>query len=415
MPPHGLQEDGFYLGTEVNASTLSHHQQAAGWKTTINNRSGARLKPRQIQTAVKLYRQHRQKLGLPVEGAFKALFEASTTTPANPFQTTSAPVSKRLMVSLSAPPSQQNTPKTAVTLPVNPSMVGPIAHQPNACKRFLMNLAKNPLLMGFIACSWALVVFLTSWAGWAASHPVQPVSYQPPTPVVSLWETTPTFGPPKITGLQTSQPVKKGTMLAPKHLHFNKPPAKNASARPLKAAYSGGLAHQKAHKAKPVKKNHPTQTATHQSVSHPFSQSVSQEVRLIKPIWGAPISSGFGNRDGKPHQGVDFTSPVGTRIQAAETGTVQFAGWEQGYGHTVIVAHGHGVKTRYAHCSKVLVRPGQQVQQGQTIARVGMTGHTSGPHLHFEVIKQGIAVNPMPQLHAAPVVANRPTPTGGAS
>lgn len=117
-------------------------------------------------------------------------------------------------------------------------------------------------------------------------------------------------------------------------------------------------------------------------------------LKLLKPIPTALISSPFGFRWGRPHQGIDMAAPVGTPIVSAETGKVIFSGWKQGYGNFVAVNHGHGYETHYAHCSKVIVHAGQTVRKGQVIAKVGNTGHSTGPHLHFEVIASGVHRNP---------------------
>ena len=117
-------------------------------------------------------------------------------------------------------------------------------------------------------------------------------------------------------------------------------------------------------------------------------------------IWPAhaPITSGFGRRGGRPHQGVDIDAPYGAPIVAAQTGTVSFAGVKNGYGNTTIIDHGQGISTLYAHQSKILVRVGQRVTQGQLIGKVGATGHVTAPHLHYEVHINGVPRNPMPWL-----------------
>ena len=96
----------------------------------------------------------------------------------------------------------------------------------------------------------------------------------------------------------------------------------------------------------------------------------------------------------KLHSGVDYAAPHGTAIYAAEDGVVLTSGWINGYGYTVTVNHGGGYVTLYAHCSKLLVSAGQKVSAGQTIAKVGSTGNSTGNHLHFEVKVNGKAVNP---------------------
>lgn len=112
------------------------------------------------------------------------------------------------------------------------------------------------------------------------------------------------------------------------------------------------------------------------------------------------VSSGFGYRihpitgTRKLHSGIDYAAPQGTAIYAAEDGVVLTSGWINGYGYTVTVNHGGGYVTLYAHCSKLLVSAGQTVTTGQTIAKVGSTGNSTGNHLHFEVKVNGKAVNP---------------------
>lgn len=122
-------------------------------------------------------------------------------------------------------------------------------------------------------------------------------------------------------------------------------------------------------------------------------------LKLLKPVQNALITSQFGFRWGRPHQGIDMAAPVGTPILSAEHGKVVYSGWKQGYGNFVAVDHGHGYTTHYAHCSKVLVRTGQSVTKGQPIAKVGNTGHSTGPHLHFEVVANGIHRNPVKFLN----------------
>jgi murein DD-endopeptidase MepM/ murein hydrolase activator NlpD len=112
------------------------------------------------------------------------------------------------------------------------------------------------------------------------------------------------------------------------------------------------------------------------------------------------VASGYGMRIDpvyhvrKFHQGMDFTAPTGTEIFATGNARVEFTGWKQGYGNTVILDHGYGYKTLYAHLYKSLVRKGQKVRRSDIIALVGNTGKSTGPHLHYEVRLNGKPVDP---------------------
>ena len=97
----------------------------------------------------------------------------------------------------------------------------------------------------------------------------------------------------------------------------------------------------------------------------------------------------------RPHEGIDVTAPMGTPIEAPAAGVVRDAGWEAGYGNTVVIDHGFGTVTKFAHASKILVREGQRVARGQRIALVGNTGLATGPHLHYEVHVNGRPVDPL--------------------
>ena len=118
------------------------------------------------------------------------------------------------------------------------------------------------------------------------------------------------------------------------------------------------------------------------------------------PIVGAELTSGFGNRvdpfahSHAFHAGLDFAAPTGTPIESAAGGVVAFAGFKRDYGWVVEIDHGNGLVTRYAHASELLVRPGQVVIPGDRIAVVGSTGRSTGPHLHFEVLRAGDHVDP---------------------
>jgi len=115
---------------------------------------------------------------------------------------------------------------------------------------------------------------------------------------------------------------------------------------------------------------------------------------LIWPVDGVVVS-GFGMRWGRMHEGIDIAASSGTPIRAAAAGVVIHSGWLGGYGNLVVVDHGNGLATAYAHASVILVGVGQQVSQGETVSLVGSTGNSSGPHLHFEVRVNGEAVDPL--------------------
>lgn len=110
------------------------------------------------------------------------------------------------------------------------------------------------------------------------------------------------------------------------------------------------------------------------------------------------ISSYYGMRNGKMHTGVDFAASAGTHIYAWKSGIVTFVGWSGGYGKFIIVDHGDGTISRYAHCSGYAVSQGQIVSKGQTIGYVGTTGNSTGNHLHFEIKINDNFVNPLNYL-----------------
>ncbi len=124
----------------------------------------------------------------------------------------------------------------------------------------------------------------------------------------------------------------------------------------------------------------------------------------IKPISGGRLSSGFGRRNAPTkgassyHKGIDWATPIGTAVMASCDGTVTRAGWGSGYGYVIYIDHGDGRQTRYGHLSKILVKAGQKVSQGQKIALSGNTGRSTGPHVHFEILIGGSQVNPLNYL-----------------
>ncbi len=110
------------------------------------------------------------------------------------------------------------------------------------------------------------------------------------------------------------------------------------------------------------------------------------------------ITSPFGPRGDGFHPGIDLAASLGTPVRAARSGRVVFAGWDDGYGQVVVLHHGRGVTSWYAHLSRILARPGEYVRVGRFIGRVGRTGKATGPHVHFEVRLRGAAVDPRSAL-----------------
>jgi len=132
-------------------------------------------------------------------------------------------------------------------------------------------------------------------------------------------------------------------------------------------------------------------------------ESMLQCLPAIQPVLNKNLTrmaSGYGWRidpvyhTRRFHEGMDFTAPIGTDIYATANGTVQSAGWQQGYGNCVQVNHGYGYVTLYGHMSSIKVRIGQPVKRGEVIGLVGSTGKSTGPHLHYEVHYRGQVMNP---------------------
>lgn len=124
-------------------------------------------------------------------------------------------------------------------------------------------------------------------------------------------------------------------------------------------------------------------------------------ISLIRPVSGT-ITSRFGAGSSirrSSHTGLDIAAPTGTTVVAAAPGTVTFSGYKGSYGNMLVISHGNGVQTYYAHCSKLYVSSGTQVSQGQKIAAVGSTGNSTGPHLHLEIRVNGVAYNPQNYLY----------------
>ena len=141
-------------------------------------------------------------------------------------------------------------------------------------------------------------------------------------------------------------------------------------------------------------------TAALQMLPHNFDDT------LHWPVTGS-ISSRYGWRWGRMHRGLDIQGPVGTPIEAAMDGVVSFAGWDRGgYGYRVDISHPNGMTTLYAHGQQILVDVGDRVARGQAIMTRGSTGRSTGPHLHFEIRRNGVALDPESLLNANGPVAS---------
>ena len=132
------------------------------------------------------------------------------------------------------------------------------------------------------------------------------------------------------------------------------------------------------------------------SVNLPSTVGVSGSGQFSWPVNGL-LTSGFGARWGRMHEGIDVAAPTGRPIGAAAAGTVIVAGWGGGYGNLVVISHG-SISTAYAHMSQISVSSGQQVDRGTVLGAVGSTGNSTGPHLHFEVRVNGSPQNPINYL-----------------
>jgi LysM repeat protein len=127
------------------------------------------------------------------------------------------------------------------------------------------------------------------------------------------------------------------------------------------------------------------------SVTPPSASDINTGTKLLWPVLSHRITQYFH----WGHTGLDVGDKMGNPIYAAETGKVERAGWAKGYGYNIIINHGNGLKTLYAHNSKLLVSAGDSVSRGQTIALIGSTGWSTGPHIHFEVRVNGVRKNPL--------------------
>ncbi len=115
---------------------------------------------------------------------------------------------------------------------------------------------------------------------------------------------------------------------------------------------------------------------------------------FVKPSYGS-LSSRYGSRWGRRHNGIDIAGSYNSNIKAADGGVVTYAGWMSGYGNYVVINHENGYQTAYGHCASLCVKKGARVAKGEVIAKMGNTGRSTGTHLHFEVKKNGVFVNPL--------------------
>ena len=118
-----------------------------------------------------------------------------------------------------------------------------------------------------------------------------------------------------------------------------------------------------------------------------------EEISFAIPVF-AEVSSPFGKRWGREHKGMDFAANHGDDVFATNNGTVSYSGYEQSFGNLIIIEHSNGYESYYAHLSERIVSYGESVSKGQLIGRVGSTGNSTGPHLHFEIRKDKIPQNP---------------------
>ena len=143
--------------------------------------------------------------------------------------------------------------------------------------------------------------------------------------------------------------------------------------------------------------------AVHEELIIPGAKSAKTAVsrgivsRMIWPTYGE-LSSSFGYRWGRLHAGIDIANDQGTVVKAALPGKVTYAGWQSGYGYTVVIEHSPELSTLYGHLADFVVHVGQMVAQGEIVAYMGSTGNSTGPHLHFEVQYQQHPVNPLALL-----------------
>ena len=144
------------------------------------------------------------------------------------------------------------------------------------------------------------------------------------------------------------------------------------------------------------------------NIENTVNEYIVKEARTVNGIYlettpiNGTVTSRFGSIESVrygAHTGLDIAAASGTPIKAAAGGTIEYASWMGSYGNLVIVSHGNGIKTYYAHCSKIYAKVGQKVKAGDIISAVGSTGNSTGSHLHLEIRIKGVAINPQKYLY----------------
>lgn len=139
----------------------------------------------------------------------------------------------------------------------------------------------------------------------------------------------------------------------------------------------------------------PTQeTIVEEEIIIAEEEIIEENLTFTKPVRGGIITSRYGMRRGRLHTGIDIADKLNTDIYASQSGEVVCAGYNGNYGNLVIIEHNQGYESYYAHCNRILVHKGDLVEQGQLIAKMGMTGNATGSHVHFEIRQSGEILNP---------------------
>jgi len=192
--------------------------------------------------------------------------------------------------------------------------------------------------------------------------------------------------------LKTSDSIPKNSGSIPK----------NSNELPASKVSSSGEAAQSPKSVEATPSSRGDSGAAQENLKLPLSDAAESAREISVPFLpvNAPVSSAFGMRKdpftgtSRFHKGIDLAAPAGTPVVAALPGKVISAGYKSGYGNTVLVEHDGGLKTRYGHLASINVKVGDMVTSESTLGKVGSTGRSTGPHLHFEVIRDGVHINP---------------------